>query len=390
LLDLTHLALDGSIIKADASNKKTLTGKELEFLSRFVDKELEEWAEKDQVEEELFHESRGFDQLEEANQKKVKKIVKKYVEEYKEKGGFFQQQVKNKLEKAREELKEEKLEKVSVTDPDARFMKNKKKHIEYSYNVQVTVDAKGFILANDVCQDPVDTDQLKPQLCLTQENIKEDLNGRILTVDSGYYQGENLRFLEEKKIDAYIPANDTPLIKPFDKENFRYDPVKDQYFCPENKVLSFFMEALQRKNVKNTGKLVRFYKGQSCIDCNKKHECTKSKKGIRIIKSYPYEVERNRMTEKMKTEAAKDIYKLRARTVEPVIGDLKHNKGINRFLTRGIHTAKTEFSLACTGSNLIRIRNRRTKRKNTQDKTTEKTTHYKTLETTIIITGRPV
>jgi len=57
----------------------------------------------------------------------------------------------------------------------------------------------------------------------------------------------------------------------------------------------------------------------------------------------------------MNTEKGKEIYKLRAITVEPAFGDIKENKGMRAFLTRGIETVKTEFSLVCTASNLKKI-----------------------------------
>jgi transposase len=61
------------------------------------------------------------------------------------------------------------------------------------------------------------------------------------------------------------------------------------------------------------------------------------------------------MNEKMNTEKGKRIYKLRAITVEPVFGDIKENKGIRGFITRGIKTVQTEFNLVCTASNLKKI-----------------------------------
>ena len=61
------------------------------------------------------------------------------------------------------------------------------------------------------------------------------------------------------------------------------------------------------------------------------------------------------MTAKMKTTHAKEIYKLRAITVEPAFGDIKENKGIRMFLTRGIEVVNAEFNLVCTASNLKKI-----------------------------------
>ena len=84
-------------------------------------------------------------------------------------------------------------------------------------------------------------------------------------------------------------------------------------------------------------------------------ECTKSKTGIRIIKRVELEDERNEMIAKMKTREAKEIFRLRVQTVEPTIGDIKENKGVRSFLTRGITAVRTEFNLVCTGVNLKRI-----------------------------------
>jgi len=67
------------------------------------------------------------------------------------------------------------------------------------------------------------------------------------------------------------------------------------------------------------------------------------------------EKEQNAMTEKMKTKQAKEIYKLRAIAVEQSFGDIKENKGMRGFLTRGIETVKTEFNLVCAACNLKKI-----------------------------------
>jgi hypothetical protein len=61
------------------------------------------------------------------------------------------------------------------------------------------------------------------------------------------------------------------------------------------------------------------------------------------------------MIAKMSTGKAQEIYKLRQQIVEPVFGDIKENKGMIGFLTRGIQSARTEFSLMCMARNIKRI-----------------------------------
>ncbi len=89
--------------------------------------------------------------------------------------------------------------------------------------------------------------------------------------------------------------------------------------------------------------------------CQSQSKCTKRKDGIRHLKMYPCETERNAMVAKMKTPQAKEVYKLRQQIVEPAIGDIKENHGLRAFLTRGIQGAKTELNLMCAARNLKKI-----------------------------------
>jgi len=351
MIDLSHLSTDGSKQKANAANKRVLTKEELEFLLRFVDDELEEWAKQDDIEDEMFKDMRGSDQLPNKSRKKIQKAVKYYIGKMKKEGNLFKDKTYDKLNQAYEELEEHELKKVNVTDPESRFMINKKGEIEFSYNVQITVDRNGFILANDVSKDETDKKQLQPQVHQTEENVEILPEKVSWCFDNGYYESSNIKFLDDKKIDGYIPDNKKKTDAPYDKQHFTYDPVKDRYICPAGKPVTFLGEHYD----KSKNKTARMYKGQECKTCLHQKMCTKQRKGIRYIKSFPYEKERNAMNEKMNTKKGKEIYKLRATTVEPVFGDIKENKGMRAFLTRSIKTVKTEFNLVCTASNLKKI-----------------------------------
>ena len=351
IIDLSHLATDGSKQKANAANKRVLTKDELDFLLRFVDEELEEWAKQDDIEDEIFGDIRGIDQLPNKSRKKIQNIVKRYIGKMKEEGNIFKDKTYGKLSQAYDELKEHELKKVNVTDPESRFMKNKKGRIEASYNVQITVDKKNFILANDVSKDENDVGQLQPQVLQTEENIGLLPENIPWSFDNGYYESGNIKFLDDEMIDGYIPDNKKKTVPPYDKQHFIYDQENDEYICPAGKPVTFLGERYD----KSKKKTVRIYKGQKCKTCPYQKICTKQKDGIRYIRSFPYRKERNAMNEKMDTEKGKEIYKLRAITVEPVFGDIKENKGMQGFFTRGIKTVRTEFNLVCTACNLKKI-----------------------------------
>ena len=130
----------------------------------FIDVELEEWAKKDAFEDAQFGDLRGYNQLKNKSKKSVQRAARHYVKQMKEKGERYKSEIEYRLKTAQKEVDASELKKVSTTDPESRFMMNKKGKIEIAYNPQLTVDRNGFVLANEVCQDPFDADQLQPQV----------------------------------------------------------------------------------------------------------------------------------------------------------------------------------------------------------------------------------
>ena len=144
--------------------------------------------------------------------------------------------------------------------------------------------------------------------------------------------------MEERKIDGYLPDNnESKSFQPYDKRNFRYDRAKDRRVCPEGRKLVYLGNYYDRQK----GKEIRAYKGESCLGCPQVKDCTRRKDGIRYLKMFPGEEARAAMQAKMMTDRGKTVYKLRQQIVEPVLGDLKENKGLRGFLTRGIRGVRT-------------------------------------------------
>lgn len=351
MLDLSNLATDGTKLKANASNRKVISKEELEFLMNFVDNELDEWAKQDSLEDDFFEDLRGSDQLPKSSKKKMQNAVKHYMDELKEKGEMFKLGLQDNLKKAKKELAENGLDKINTTDPESRFMPSKKGRIEFSYNPQITTERNGFIIANDVCNEVHDHEQLKPQVNQVKENLKEIPKDVKWSFDNGYIDGANIIFLNDLNIDAYIACQKEKSDKPYDKSNFEYDKVKDRYICPEGKKLVFQREGFDKGKKKN----LRLYKGTSCKACPNHKHCTKRKDGIRTIKMYPFEEESRQMRKKMQTKKAKEVYKLRKQIVEFVFGDFRENKCLVTFLTRSLKTVRTEFNLMSLASNLDKI-----------------------------------
>ena len=64
---------------------------------------------------------------------------------------------------------------------------------------------------------------------------------------------------------------------------------------------------------------------------------------------------RDRMRRKLRTKRGRQRYALRMETVEPVFGQIKQGRGFRQFLLRGLEKVNAEWSLICTGHNLLKL-----------------------------------
>ena len=64
---------------------------------------------------------------------------------------------------------------------------------------------------------------------------------------------------------------------------------------------------------------------------------------------------RDRMRRKLQTKRGLQRYALRMATVEPVFGQIKQGRGFRQFLLRGLEKVQGEWSLICTGHNLLKL-----------------------------------
>jgi transposase len=370
MVGLGSLCIDGSKVKANASTEKTLTKEELLFIEGFIKNEISKGISEDMIEDKLYGEDKGGYEtpkdirtlirgklkemnLKSRNEKFLRKMSRDYLEGDEKRKG----KMRERINKAKSQIDQDS---ISLTDPESRFMKSKKGYTEHSYNPQITVDSKyGIILANDVAQQCTDEGQLIPQIEKCEENVDELPEGTKINADNGYYKAENLKYLSDRKLDGYIPSNITSqrlkgkIIEknPFGKESFVYDSTKDEFICPNNERITFRYSYFDRAKKKN----VRIYKGSDCRNCKYYNQCVKNKKGMKIIKSLGFEKEMRAMVEKFESEAGREEYKIRARTVEWVYGDIKQNMGFREFLTRGLNNVKIEFNLVSIAHNLKRM-----------------------------------
>jgi len=165
----------------------------------------------------------------------------------------------------------------------------------------------------------------------------------VLTADAGYCGGENLKYLEDSGIDAYIPEQGERQIgrekraRPhlYGKGSFTYTDTTDQYICPQGEVLTPAATARVAGPYHKRNITVYRAKRGICAQCSCRQQCTTNEKVGRSISRDGYEGYRDRMRAKLITEQGRVLYGKRKCIVEPVIGQIKTRGGLSHFLLRG-------------------------------------------------------
>jgi transposase len=188
----------------------------------------------------------------------------------------------------------------NITDPDVRVMRNQKGYVA-GYNGQAVVTADQVIVGAMLSQHPVDRTLLHPLLdtCreqLAQAGIRPEL--RTVLADSGYVSEENFARADQDKLRLLAP-----LAK---------DPDRQRSRPP---------------------------------------------KRARHLDQYPATA---RAIRRMRHPRGREDYKLRARTVEPVFGQLKTCQELTMMSRRGFTACESEWLLACAAHNLRKLHRHRT------------------------------
>lgn len=101
-----------------------------------------------------------------------------------------------------EQLKKAGGKKLSRTDADSRFLRERK-GFTLGYTATVAVSEDHFIVARQIGQASSDNDLLAPMVNAVQQECGES-PGRVLA-DCGFFSLENLDEMERRNIDTYVP-----------------------------------------------------------------------------------------------------------------------------------------------------------------------------------------
>jgi transposase len=255
------------------------------------------------------------------------------------------------LERALEELEEvralkssqeEKKEaRVSMSDPEARVMKQSDGGYAPSYNVQISTDAKEKVIVGiGVSQSGSDYEELVPAIDRVEANAGEE-PGQV-GVDGGFTSRDNILAMSQREVDL-IGSMGTGIsqsagqmkrrgVEPsFYPEVFHYDGISDTYACPAGKTLRANGEE------KRPGRTNYKYRAcaTDCQKCSFQQKCC-PQKGPRSIVRGVDAPEVAAFVAKMETEEAKKIYGQRGAVAEFPNAWIKDKIGLRQFRLRGL------------------------------------------------------
>ena len=268
----------------------------------------------------------------------------------------------------------------NITDNESATMFSSHGIIQ-GYNGQALVDSKNQVIVHGEAFGSADDEHYGiPQMMdSAKENMKaigqsEDyFEGKTFTADSNYHSPTNLKKCDEEKLDAYIPdkrfrkrdprheSRDRSKpgdVKLFRVKDFKYRQETDEYYCPNGKSLK-----LNTKKVIIDGVIYRRYVADRghCKGCEMKVKCIRHRNGKRktiyiALGHVPGNLTKA-MAAKIDSEKGRTIYPRRIAIVEPVFGNIRTNKRLDRFILRGKIKVNIQWLLYCMVHNIGKIVN---------------------------------
>lgn len=376
LVDLGYVSLDvqyidGTKIESKANRYSFIWRKSVEKYKASLEKKIANILE--QIEQGIADDnqsqddaSRPFDSDElkkriaqiKVSEKAQEKPVKKLVKELENKHLPKLEEYEQKLEDIGDNRNS-----CSKTDKEATFMRMKEDHMKNgqlkpAYNVQMSTENQ-FITHYGIYQNPTDTRTFIDYLTGFQARYNKQSNEVV--ADSGYGSEENYEYLEKEQIEHYVKFNyfhaeQKKAFKadPYKVENLHYNTACDYFVCPMGQHMDFVTE-YEKQNAHGYKSTLRRYRAQNCSNCHIRGRCFKGKGNRSIEVNFRLRAYKQKAREALNSD--KGLLHRSKRPIEPeaVFGQIKYNKGFNRFKLKGLEGVGLEFGLIAIALNISKM-----------------------------------
>lgn len=366
LLGGTEFALDGCKITSNASKEMSGTFSDLEKKKEKLQKNIEYLMK-------THKENDGGKQPKtekETLKRRIDKIAKKV------------KKIENFLSDNEPKVKSRKGERQSnITDNESAKMKTSHGVIQ-GYNGMALSDSKHQVIVNaEAFGEGHEHYLLQPMIEGTKNALKmigrgeNYLKEKRVIADTGSFTEDNLKYLSDESVNAYIPDqqfrkrdirfNDAKRHKTSEpkskerhiKDDFVYNKRKDTFTCPAGNDLQFSV----RQIFNNTAGRKYISKRSFCQPCSLKKKCIKSDKSryrtLYVIETFYNRSYSDEMRRKIDTSEGREIYSRRMGIIEPVFGNICSAKGLDVFTLRSRIKVNVQWLLYCMVHNIEKIKN---------------------------------
>ena len=239
-------------------------------------------------------------------------------------------------------------EMVSTTDPDAILATKGGRTSAMAYYDNYLIDTASRVILEVEATPARFSQETAAARRMVERVEKLGIRAEALAADKAYGSGEFLAWLLARGVQPHIPVIDRrhQTNGYFTHDQFRYEPTENAYYCPEGKVLSF-----KGRRRDSHGYLYRSTEAQ-CMNCPQKKHCTSGP----YRRLFVHEQESVRQTVRALRGTPAYERSQRARyKIEALFAELKQRVGLGRVRLRRLWNVGEQFLLAATVQNLKRL-----------------------------------
>jgi len=267
-----------------------------------------------------------------------------------------QAQAERKRQQAAQSAKAAAQTRVSITEPEAGFMRHGEGGFHPSYHAQISTDAPcGVIRAYEASTAKEDSGELQAALKRIEQNTGQT-PGQIL-VDGGSPTRENVMATAAQATEligslggsrSHAQLQKQGVSPEFFPEKFVYDPKQDTYTCRQGKGLTY-KRSKPRKGVEE-----KHYRApaRDCAACPLRPQCCPKTRRGRLVIRNEEDPKVQAFRAKMEDAKYRALYRQRGPVAEFSHACLKEKRGLRKFLRRGRAQARTELAWACLSCNV--------------------------------------
>jgi transposase len=264
------------------------------------------------------------------------------------------------IRQTKHDAQEKAAARASLSEPEARIMKQADGGYGPNYNVQISTEASHKIIVGaGISQNSSDYGELMGGIARVQENCQA--KPQQVVSDGGFTSRENILAVAAQGIDFIgslgeqqakgVSTLERQGVAPqFSTQAFNYDAIQDLYRCPAGQKLRPAGQWSGRPGV-----VQHLYRAEQavCQACPFKAQCCpKAKDHGRAVTRMVEAPEVVRFREKMQTPQAQEIYRQRAPVAEFPNAWIKAKLGLRQFRLRGLAKVGLEVLWACLTYNI--------------------------------------